>query len=186
MTADPEQAAEVADNRFGFAAQLPPGDPGRAPTFGQEDAIALAVGLEGTLRAVDRTSVELDGELLPSPEAVDFVEAATHLQVGVEARARQIVGVDEGDERLLEVVAGDAAGIARVQQRPQIHSAAMSRIPLEELWKRDPIHQATHVRLVDRPLELPLRKQRGQVEDGAKRGSDRDPVDLLDLVGGET
>ena len=84
-----------------------PGDAGRGVALGGEDAIAFAVVLEGLLGAVRPAPVELDRDLAVLPEAVDLVEAVPDREVGVHARPRQAETVDQGQERLLELVARD-------------------------------------------------------------------------------
>jgi len=95
---------------LGFVVEVMPGDAAGGVALGGEDAVAFAVVLEGLGGLVDRPSVELDRDPLLLPEAVDVVEAAAQGDVGVHAGSWQAVAVDQAEEGLLEVVAGDPDG----------------------------------------------------------------------------
>jgi len=84
--------------------QPAPRDPDDAPPVRRERAVAGAVLLEVAARRVDAVAVELGDEAVVVPGRVDHGPAAVGaLDRRVRARTRETVGVEEGEERDLEV-----------------------------------------------------------------------------------
>jgi hypothetical protein len=80
--------------------ELAPGDPHDAPSRCRERAVAGAVGLEGAAGGVDGVAVELGDEAVVGPGGVDaWCGAVCERDARVRARAREAVGVEEGEER---------------------------------------------------------------------------------------
>jgi hypothetical protein len=85
----------------GALGDLPPREPHHAPARERQCDVTLAIGLEGSWRAVVRVAVDLDDEQPCAPDEVDDV--ALDLDVGL--RARDAVVVTEAEEALLELAA---------------------------------------------------------------------------------
>jgi hypothetical protein len=111
---------KVRGDRHRFVSELAPGGPRRPPALGEENPISLPVALERPLRPVNLAAVKLEQEPLLGPQAVRLEEPPTNRQRRVESRPRQTVGVEEGDEPLLEIVAGDSSRRLHPKQRPQV------------------------------------------------------------------
>ena len=106
------------------------------------------------------------------PEAVDLEEPTAQRERRVEPRPRQPVGVEQGNERLLELVARDPAGSSEAEQRPQRHRAAAPRMALQQVRHREPVGQPPHFRLVQRPLQLPRRRPSAAARSNIVRGGE--------------
>ncbi len=75
-----------------IVAQLPPGDPNHAPALDQQEPVLFAIPLEGAGGPMRRSSIELDGESLLRPKAVDLEEPIANREVNIALRPRQIRG----------------------------------------------------------------------------------------------
>jgi hypothetical protein len=65
-------------------------------------------------------------------------------------------------------------GLEALQNRIDRPSAAAAGIAGDEVGKRKAIPQPAHLRFVDCPLELVMRQDGGEIEQGAGDGRDRD------------
>jgi hypothetical protein len=148
-------------------------DPGDAVAADQEVAVARAVILEGMRRLVGLAAVELDDEPLGGPDGVDGV-GADRL---VGQRPGERVGVEEGEELDLEVAPGEClAEVAAVDDRLQCSCPPASGVACEEGIEGERAREAAVLRLVDGAFELVRSQDRGEVEQGAGGGGDRDAV----------
>lgn len=175
---------EVGGDLGGFVCQLVAGDADRAVARGDETAVAVAVVAEGAAGAVGGEAVELDDDALGRPEAVDLVVFLAEVDRGVEARAREVEVVQEGEEDVLEGTAGAAAGVGglagqRYSGRP---GSAVTWVAIEEGGHGEVVVQPMEFDVADGDLDGVDVGGRGEVEDGARDGRHRDAVDGGALV----
>src|SRR3954451_1233337 len=97
-----EERVQVAREPLRLVAQLPPRDPDGGVARRGEDAIALAVALEGEGREVGLAAAELDDDLLRVPQGVDLLAEDRRVAL----RSPQAEVFDEAAEALLELPAG--------------------------------------------------------------------------------
>ncbi|MBK5219506.1 MAG: hypothetical protein JJE35_06955 [Thermoleophilia bacterium] len=93
------------------------------------------------------------------------------------------MGIEQGDEGLLEVVTGDPCGFLRRDQSTQGRHTPVPRVPRYEVSHRERAPQPPHFELVKRPFDLPLRRYGREVEDRPRRRRDRNPFMDRHLVG---
>lgn len=116
------------------APELLRGEAGGLPIRDQQPPIAQAVRLPPLDSQVRGTSVELDRDALPPPQAIDRDEAAAELERGVELWTLEAAGFEEAQEALLERAPGDAeARVVRGQDYPQGPDPAAARIALDQV-----------------------------------------------------
>ncbi len=159
-----QQPSQIGGDGGCIVAKLAPGDPRHAPPVGDQEPVAFPILLEGQQSSVNRPAVEFDHEPPIRPEAVDLKEAAGNRKVGVEARVRQALGVDQCEESLLQLAAGDPNMRTRIEQGPQVRRTMPPRVAEEQLGQRHRIGQSPYLRLIQSPLKLVLRENRRQVE----------------------
>ena len=100
------------------------------------------------------------------PKAVDLVTVVADREPGVQARARDVLGIEEGDEALLEVAADAAAGVvAEVIERFAARlGAAVVRMAGEERGNETGAVDPEVFQLPERATRLPPRlfRRRGR------------------------
>jgi hypothetical protein len=150
-----EKDPQIVGDGSGFLVQLWPGDPGRPIPGNLEIAVAQAIPGEGRAGSVSLEAVELDREADVGPEAVDLVAAIANLDMGIEPGAWQAEAIEEGDESLLELTAGDATWkIAMTTQALSDGTRSTSaRISSEEVGEREGVIEAPHLRLPHASLD---------------------------------
>ena len=105
-----EKGAELPGDHVGVGGELAPGDPDDAVAGDLKRPVPCAVTLERLPRAVRREAVAVDDEAFRVPRRVELAVIA----VAVDLRAREVVGIDEGEEAALEDASRDARAILAV------------------------------------------------------------------------
>ncbi len=131
-------------------------------------------------------AVELDDELVGWPEGVDLVAA---LDDGIRLRAGDSMSVEEGEEAVLELGAGGLmSGRAEVGERfGELRCPRVTPSPraCERAVDRRDVEFPESIGLRQALGELVGRQDRGQVDQRAGQGRDRDPVEFRDVVVGQ-
>jgi hypothetical protein len=128
---------------------------------------------------VGLAAVELGDQALLGPQGVDGVRADRLVDLG----SFDVVGVEEGEERDLELGLGaGAAEVVAVQDRPQCRCPSALGVACEQGVDGEGACEAAVLGLVDRALQSLGRELFGQVQEGAGGRGDRDAALLGDLV----
>jgi hypothetical protein len=169
--------------------QLAPGDADDAPAVRHKRAVAGAVLLEVPPGGVDAVAVELGHEARLEPDGVDLGAVVFPADVDAVVRpgAGEPVGVEEGEERDLEVAPGDGPAdlVAVLQDLLECGRPSSSRMARDEGVEGVRAREASDLRLGDRALEVPRSEDLGQVEQGPGDRGDRDAPFDRDLVARE-
>jgi hypothetical protein len=152
--------------------KLAPGQPDHAPAGDLKRPVSRSIALERLARAVGGEAVAFDDELVLGPDGIELAVGG----VAVDLRPRQSVGVDEGDQRGLEVASGARLAVLAVvlEDAPDRLRPAASRVAREEGIKGHRARQPAVLGLVERGLELVRRDDGGEVEQRARRRRDAD------------
>lgn len=89
----PQQPAQISHHGRRIVAQLPPGDPYDAPPVYLQKPVLFTISFRGAPRPVHESTIELDGQPLLTPEAVNLEEAIADREINVSLRPRQIGAV---------------------------------------------------------------------------------------------
>jgi hypothetical protein len=122
---------------------------------------------------VEGVTVQLDHPLLPPPEEVDLIA----VQVDVHLRIGQTTPPTERQKRLLELAAGQRRPRPLCREQPPQCSSFPSHRPVESFLDSARRDQLEHVRLLECLLELAIRNDRTEVDQGTGRADDGDPVE---------
>jgi hypothetical protein len=102
---------------------------------------------------------------------------AADLQLDVQLRHREPVAAEEAQEPGFEVASREAGGLAKVDQRFAQGLVAASALTCANCFGQEGGGREAAVdRLTERPFELVLGDHGGEVEEGAERGRDGDPL----------
>ena len=142
VAALPQRLPQVSHDLVGFVAQLPPGDAHRPPALGDEDPVALAVGLEARLRCRGRRGRRARRPAALAPRGSRARRSARAARGRRSSAAAAGRSVEQRQERLLELVPRDPDRLRRLQQRPQLPRAPAPRMPLQQHRQRDPVPSA--------------------------------------------
>ncbi|HEY5054344.1 MAG TPA: hypothetical protein VII45_13145 [Solirubrobacterales bacterium] len=156
--------------------KLSPGDPGRAIAGDLEEAVTFAVALESRGSSVGFEAVELERKRNVCPEAIDLVPAPANLDMSVESRTRKAEAIEENDESILELAAGDTAGVATAAKALANRTGPTpTRVSHKEIRERQAVVEALNLRLPHSSLDGAYRHEGRQVQECARNGRDRDP-----------
>jgi hypothetical protein len=125
-------------------------------------------------------AVHFDDKPLLAPDGVELAV----LGEAVDARRRQTVGIEEGEEAALEVAAGErhADRLVFGEDAPQVGRPSAVGVSREEGVEGDRAGEPAVLRLVERVLELLGGDDGRQVEQRARRAGHADAVLDHDLV----
>src|SRR3954468_14245455 len=167
-----QEDAELRGDRLRVVDQLPPGDADDAPAGDDELPVPGAVRFEGLARAVRREAVALDDESLLGPGGVELAVVAS----AVDRRARQVVGVEEGEEAALEDACRDGSSdvVVVVEDALEDRCPSASAVPRGQGIEGGRAREAPNLGLLERGFEVLFGQDRGEVEERAGRRGDRD------------
>lgn len=168
-----EHSPDAVGDHRGPTRHVEPGESQHPIAGDGQAAITVSVGLKGAAGAVSGATVDLHDQSRFGPEEVhDVVD-----QRNVHIRLGKAVTATEGEESLLEVVAcGGRPGAMLVEQGTESTGARATEVSSHDLVQVVFIADVQSLGLVDGPLELPVGQDGRQVEDGARRGGDRNPA----------
>jgi hypothetical protein len=128
--------------------------------------------------------VELADEAGIGPEAIDLEAVVADGQPGFQARARDLVGIEEAEERFLEPAADAPTGVVLqpIETGFDDRRSSMPWIAIEERRDRDGPVDPEVFHLPERHLRRRVTFVCRQVQHGSSRRGDRNPVDDLPLV----
>jgi hypothetical protein len=130
--------------------EVAPGDAEDSVAADLQVAVAGAVVLEGSGGVVGLAAVELGDQALLGPQGVDGVGADRLVDLG----SFDVVGVEEGEERDLELGLGAGAGeVVAVQDRPQCRCPSALGVACEQGVEGERACEPAVLGLVDRALQ---------------------------------
>ena len=93
-----------------------PGDSDHSPSGGREGAVPGAVSLVSAGGRVGGVTVELDDEAPARPREIDLEVPSGRVDEHVQARPGEACSVEEGEEAVLELAAGDVGADATLRE----------------------------------------------------------------------
>lgn len=158
------------------------GEAQNGPAGVREGVRLGAVALERPARLVRVPAVQLDDESLAVPDGVSLVA----LHVRVRRGAWQVVGIEEGEEAVLQRRAGERGAVVRQlgQCRAQLRhapAAPATHAPERFLDALD-VERSLPLGFAERFGQCLVPDHLGEIHERPADGGDRDPLDRLDVL----